>query len=523
MRILFHSFIFSVAAVLMAAATASAAQPSAQSILENRCGACHEKFADGYARIKDIRKTPEGWDMSILRMKQWHGVEIPPGERAILVKYLSDTQGLAPAETAPWRYIFERTPNVVEDKTNRKRYEMCGRCHSLARPSVQRRDEDEWRKLANTHLGQFVTAEYQALARDREWWRIARDEMPVELAKAFPFNTPEWTAWKAHKKADLSGSWAVSGERPGTGRYAGTAQIKRTGPDRYTISYALTYADGQSLVGISEANVFTGYEWRGTGRLGDENINEVYALSEDGQTLTGRWFLSNADEIGGRFTARRIGAGALVSAVEPPYLRAGENTTVRIYGANLGAGAVSLGKGVKVKIVKRSDTLVVVRAKAGKRALGRHAVSVGAARADVVVYDKIDHLRVEPPFAIARLGGGALHPVTAQFDAVAYLNGPDGAANTDDDIRLGAMPATWSVANFDATAEKLKDTEFAGRMQPNGLFVPALAGPNPARPFHTNNAGNMKVTAEVRDGKQTLHGEGQLIVTVQRWNEPPLR
>jgi len=36
----------------------------------------------------------------------------------------------------------------------------------------------------------------------------------------------------------------------------------------------------------------------------------------------------------------------------------------------------------------------------------------------------------------------------------------------------------------------------------------------------TNNAGNLKVIAELEEGGHK--GQGQLIVTVQRWNNPPL-
>ena len=50
---------------------------------------------------------------------------------------------------------------------------MCGRCHSLARVSLQRRDEQEWRKLAHLHVGQWPSIEYQASARDRQWFKIA--------------------------------------------------------------------------------------------------------------------------------------------------------------------------------------------------------------------------------------------------------------------------------------------------------------------------------------------------------------
>ena len=56
-----------------------------------------------------------------------------------------------------------------------------------------------------------------------------------------------------------------------------------------------------------------------------------------------------------------------------------------------------------------------------------------------------------------------------------------------------------------------------------GIYDPADAGLNPARPFSTNNAGNLKVVAVVDDNGAAVRGEGQLIVTVQRWNDPPIR
>jgi len=55
-----------------------------------------------------------------------------------------------------------------------------------------------------------------------------------------------------------------------------------------------------------------------------------------------------------------------------------------------------------------------------------------------------------------------------------------------------------------------------------GVFTTAGAGPNPERRMSTNNAGNLKVVAEVEEGSETLSAEGQMIVTVQRWNNPPL-
>ena len=103
------------------------------------------------------------------------------------------------------------------------------------------------------------------------------------------------------------------------------------------------------------------------------------------------------------------------------------------------------------------------------------------------------------------------------------MNGPDGEAGTADDIRIGAMPAKWSVANHGDFAEALNDVKYTGKITQAGMFEPASAGLNPERPFSTNNAGDLSVNAAVDVGGQTLEGSGQLIVTVQRWNDPPIR
>ena len=39
----------------------------------------------------------------------------------------------------------------------------------------------------------------------------------------------------------------------------------------------------------------------------------------------------------------------------------------------------------------------------------------------------------------------------------------------------------------------------------------------------TNNAGNLKVVAMTEQDGVQASGEAQLIVTVQRWNNPPLK
>jgi len=55
------------------------------------------------------------------------------------------------------------------------------------------------------------------------------------------------------------------------------------------------------------------------------------------------------------------------------------------------------------------------------------------------------------------------------------------------------------------------------------VFTPGAAGPNPKRKFGTNNAGRLNVVATVENQGSAIEGSAELIVTVQRWNNPPIR
>jgi quinohemoprotein amine dehydrogenase len=511
----------------VALAAPAGAQQSGEALVNARCSGCHERMADGrLSRVGEIRKTPEGWDMNIARMMVVHGVEVTPEERAALVKYLSDTQGLAPVETRDWRYILERKPAVFENIPDEDLGVMCARCHSFARTALQRRNEADWVKHAHFHLGQWPTTEYQALGRDRNWWEIASTVVPKKLAELYPFESEAWNEWKGRPTADLSGAWRVVGNRPGKGSFEGVVALTGKDGDNYAVRMEISYSDGSSAKGSGAAILYTGYEWRASVDLDGEDILQVMALSASAGEMSGRWFLADQDAISGTMQLVRSGAGAQarVLAVTPPHIRVGETAELAIHGVNLG-DQVSLGKGVKVNSVISSNAITVVVSATASGNAGEHTVVAGAAQGPeaLAVYDKVDSIMVEPGYNIARVGGGAIPPVPAQFEAVAYMNGPDGEAGTADDIRIGAMPAKWSVANHGDFAEALDDVKFTGKITQAGMFEPAVAGLNPERPFSTNNVGDLSVNAAVDVGGQTLEGSAQMIVTVQRWNDPPIR
>lgn len=506
----------------MACAGPALAQDGAQ-LLEQSCGGCHQPVEGGLERIKDQRKTPEGWDMTIVRMMQLHGVDLADDDRRALVKHLADTQGLAPSEAAGWRYILEREPAVFEQPPSDELATMCARCHSYARVALQRRTEEEWRKLAHFHLGQYPTTEYQALGRDRNWWEIASEELPPELAELYPLESQAWQDWQAQDKPDLAGEWRFVGFGPVSGHFEGESTVTAEGDDRYTVQAEARYANGETVEGRGSGIVYTGYEWRGSMPVGERTIREVYEAAPDGRSASGRWFYADSDSIGGPVVLVRSDGPPQVLSVVPPYLKAGESAELAIHGIGLGE-QVDLGEGVTVdEVVSASPKTVVVRASAaGEAQNGLRDVTAGEASGDglLTVYDQIAEVTVEPPYNIARVGGGGgpIPPVPAAFTAVGWAEGPD------DMVRVGPMPATFAIENIDEVAESMDDASFAGTMAPeSGLFQPAEAGLNPERPFETNNAGNLKVVATVEDSGETITGEGQLLVTVQRWNDPPIR
>ncbi len=498
----------------------------ATAVLNAKCASCHEREdAGGLSRISEQRKTPEGWLMTLRRMQMWHGLRLTEEEEKVLVKHLADTQGLAPAEAAPFRYVLERRPGVVETPDDAELATFCGRCHTYARVGLQRRDREDWTKLVHMHLGQWPTIEYQAMARDRQWFKLATTEIAAKLGQKWPLQTPAWTEWRHTKPHDLSGTWRIAGQRPGKGQYDGQMTVKRTGTDEYAVTMDVTYADGSKASGKGSAIVYTGYEWRGTVDLGGKDIRQVFTVDADGRGLSGRWFDDVENAVGGDLDGVRAERQAIL-AVQPPYLKVGETTRVTIVGAGL-EGEVALGGAKVIKTVAAGPDRVIVEARVDASAtVGPCAVSVGGTRSEdaVIVYDKVAAVRVEPSVDIARLGGGGgpIPHQPAQFQAVGYMAGADGKAGSDDDVRIGVMPAIWSAANYDAFAEELDDVKYVGVLEANGLFRPADAGINPARGELLNNNGQLTVKATVKDGAAEVEGTARLIVVPQRWNNPPI-
>lgn len=516
-----------IALVFTAATPSGIAAESAEEIIDRSCVGCHTAEGDQqWSRISKQRKTPEGWLMTIARMQVMHGLQIEEEDRRTLVKYFADNQGLAPSETYGARYALERHLNTKESFESEQFTEMCARCHSGARVKLQRRTAEEWEHLVHFHLGQYPTTEYQAMGRDRDWLEIALTEMVPELAETLPLDSDAWKEWQQQPERSVTGNWTLAGHMPGRGSFhARMAVSEAEGKDQYEIALEGKYADGKPINGKGRAIVYTGFEWRANLEIDGKHMRQVFALRDN--QLQGRMFYRDHDEVGADVVAARDGAkSSQILALQPGYVKAGTEAEIDIVGADL-QGLPELGDGVElVKVVEQSDSLIRIRVRAAADESGKKSLSVGTAQSEgLVLYDQIAQVKVVPEFAVARVGGngGSTPKVEARFEAEAWAAGQDGKIGTDDDYRIGLVPATWSVEPFNEVAKADEDVKFAGNMDSaTGVFTPAGAGPNPERRMMTNNAGNLTVKAEVKDGDKTLDAEGHMIVTVQRWNNPPI-
>lgn len=498
---------------------ASAVAADAGSIMTRTCGTCHTESSPGagdFSRMSGMRKTPEGWQMTINRMQSLRGLHLSADEKQTVIKHLADTRGLAPGETVGSRYLLEQDTNLVEN-TPEAYTQMCARCHSGARVALQRRTEDEWKWLVHFHMGQHPTLEFHSLARDRPWFELALNDTAVQLGKDYPLESAEWKAWQAAPKPQLNGEWRLLGYVPGKGEFDARMTATPTGLDAFALTVAGRYADGSPLAGTGSATVYTGFEWRAALELDGVKMRQVLAAAPAGGEMQGRMFRRDDKALGGELRAVRPGANAQVLAVMPPHLKIGVEQPLTIVGEKLG-GDISLGKGVEVlRVVSRDAERVSVIARA-KGASGARDVKVGTAAGKglLAVYDQVARVEVLPANAIARIGGGGgvMEKVGVAYRARAYAAGPDGKPGTDDDVALGYMPTSWSIAPADHTAEEERDHEFAGSIDANGVFTPGDGGPNPKRKMNANNVGRLAVVATVKDGAEPVEGRGSLLVSV---------
>jgi quinohemoprotein amine dehydrogenase len=487
------------------------------------CGSCHRPDEKNQlSRISFQRNTPEGWQNTIQRMAALNGLSIDAATARHVVKYLANNHGLAPEEAKPAAWEVEKRWIDFKYPASADAESACNKCHSLGRVISQRRTRGEWELLIAMHRGWYPLVDNQAFRRmgpvprgRSADGRPPDTRHPVEkaidhLAETFPLKTSEWAAWSANMRpARLDGTWTLSGWELGKGAIYGQVTIAAdpSAPEEFTTTMTYRVArTGETFTRTGRAIVYTGFQWRGRSTTAAENsaLREVMMIDRDWRHMEGRWFTGGYDEIGVDIKLDRVGTETRILGTDRTALKKGASAQeLKIYGVNLPAtlraADIDLGPGLTVaRVVNVAPDLATVAVDvADSAAAGMRDVFIaGASRQRALaVFDRVDTIKVKPDWAMARVGGVAFPKALAQFEAWGYSNGPDGRADTPDDVELGLVDAQWSMEEFAATYDD-DDIKFVGEIDAKtGRFTPNIDGPNPVRTGARNNIGDVWVVA----------------------------
>lgn len=532
------------------AASADAGIPIESDLVRARCGSCHRPDAQNrLSRISYRRATPENWERTVKRMMSLNHVSLAPADARAIVKYLSDHNGLAPEEARPASFDVERRLIDYTYSGDKDTAELCSGCHSLGRVIAERRTPEEWGLLISMHRGYYPLVDNQPIAGGQGFRRsrpVSTEPGPdgrppdtrqpmekaiAHLSKAFPLVTPEWTAWTAAMQPPkLAGRWALSGYIVGKGPVFGEVVVSSdpSAEDSFTTETRYTVAKtGEAVTLKGKGLVYSGFQWRGrTNAPGKESDvwREVMFIERTRAEMSGRWFTGAYDETGIDVKLTRLADGPAVLGAGTAGLKVGSTEReLKIFGANFPAGLkpedIVLGQGVKVtRVVSSTPTVftVLVDVAPDARVGPRDIFVAGVVRASgLVVYEKVDGIRVLPRAGLARVGGNVFPKQYQQFEAVAFANGPDGTPDTADDWPLGVIDAKWSVEEYTATFDD-DDLKFVGSIDAAGLFTPNVDGPNAERSGNRNNVGDVWVIAEAtpEGASKPIRARAHLLVTV---------
>jgi quinohemoprotein amine dehydrogenase len=527
--------------------TPDAGIPIQSDLVRARCGGCHK--SDDQKRMSRIsyrRATPENWERTIKRMVTLNHASLDPADARTILKYLTDHQGLAPEEERPIAFEAERRTVEFSYTADKDTADTCSSCHSMARVLSERRTKEEWELLVAMHRGYYPLVDNQPMNGGQGFRRTrpaqtepGEDGRPPDnrhpmdkalehLEKALPLTTPQWAAWSAAMQPPkLAGQWAIVGSAPGKGPIYGqlTIAADATAPDAFTTDVRYTIArTGETVSRTAKALVYTGYQWRGRGSAGASQWREVMFIERGWDEMWGRWFTGAYDEVGIDVRLIRQTGAPIVMGTSVAAIKTGASgQAVKVFGARLPSSIrpedIGLGQGVKVsRIVSASADEIALELDVAQSApIGARDLSVAGTvkPAALVVYDKIDGIRVVPQAGLARVGGAVFPKQLQQFEAIGINYGPDGKPDTADDLTLGLVDVKWSLEEYAATFGD-DDVQFVGAIDASGLFTPALDGPNPQRSGNRNNVGDVWVVAELaaRDGSKPLRARAQLLVTV---------
>lgn len=488
---------------------------------QSNCLTCHATSENGKVeRISDIRKTPEGWEQTIFRMKNQWGLDLSREDFIAIVEELSMKNGLAPEETDKVMYWLTDNGSTTEAQMDSEVMQRsCIQCHAGARPLAQYRTPEEWTKVKDFHIGMNPSMIYQMRAVD---WVGDADKVAEYLGEINPKETEAWTNWKeSGVEYDVEGEWRVVGYRPGFGMYSGDAIFEKQ-DGQYHETKTLVMPDGTSKEYEGNTRMFSGYSLRSSLASGDQKIRGVFNVKDE-EKIEGRWNQIHDLGIYADETYYKKGETSLLAAW-PQSLKRGAVETVRVIGMNLPESLTiedfSTSENLQItEVVKQEKDDVWVKVKVLDEAtIGENSISLAESAQDLQlhVYDQVDFIKVIPEFGLARLEY-ADRKQSTQFEAIGFDAGEDGEPNTEDDVKIGPVNASWSLTEYEFMGFPDEDLKYVGTISSEaGVFTPAEGGLNQNREWSTNNAGNVTVVAEYSDpvSGEVVKGETLLLVTI---------
>ena len=533
-----------IAAFVMTEAVSHAKTPFVEGgVVRQKCSVCHRLDQQGKVEvIEETRKTPEEWFSVVSRMRRINGAPIDDTEVKPVVKELSEFLIFTPAETAKCFYYttdensqFRERSSLMKTDLDKRIFQTCVRCHAYGKIISHRKTEAQWVENMNMHLGYYPTVVPQM--REMDWPKEAMDLTKV-LAKEFPMDSPEVKAWYDSKKPqDLTGKWKIAGYQPGAGYYEGTYTFKanaKAGKDEYMVEREVQYENGLALKQVGEGTLYGTYHLRYNLQPTPFSglVEGVFNLDAAAKGFTGKWWTVVQDTNAyGNEAFYKSDAPAKVFAVFPQAVKSGgAGQTVRLIGVNLPAAAeiTFADANVKAKVKSANPTKLVVEVTAAAgAAIGPTAIQVkGAACSEsLIVYNKLDGIKVLPELGRSYMYGGAAYPPQGvQFVARGVNFGKDGKAGTADDLMLEPLAAQWACEqdkiwaadNPDRAPMAAEDIKYLAAPIDNGLYTPPVTinmTPHEGRVSRREGVGLIAVTATYKEGGQDMKGQALLGVS----------
>ncbi len=503
------------------------------SLVRQSCGACHKSDQAGRVEvIEQTRKSPEEWKNVVDRMIRLNSAPLDDALFYPIVKELSAKLSLTPEEMAKTAYYNsdensqyrERPQNKMEERI----YAACVRCHAYGKIISHRNTQAQWEEVRNLHLGYYPTTIPQMREMD---WALESTELVKPLTEMLPFDDPKWKAWmKKRKDARLDGQWKIAGYQPGLGYYDGTYTFKaKQGlPDEYLIEREVAYANGMKIKMAGEGTLYSTYHLRYTmnptpltGR-----IEGVFDLDAAASGFKGKWWTVVQDTNAyGNEAFYKTDAKAALFASFPNALKKGKaKQTLTLVGVNLPKSVQAKDitfsdAAVSVKrVVSASQSKIVCQLNVGTGAAsGPVKLTVGqvAAKNPLIIYDRVDGIKIFPSIGRARVSSGAAYPPQGvQYVARGVNYGADGKPDTADDMILEPLQVKWHLEE-EKTRENDDDLKYLQTSVVNGLYTPVTTyGPIKERVQRREGIGLVAIVgATTIDGK-ALKSRSLVAVTV---------